>query len=70
MINIMKEYNEVHFSCPHCKSEKGKASEIKYNGGVNDSGGYILRCKKCNTKFFLLLRNPSPLESQPMDNNF
>lgn len=70
MINMMTEYSEVHFECPYCKSEKGRASEIKYIGGVNDSGGYILLCKKCNKNFFLPLKNPGHLESCPMDDNF
>ncbi len=70
IFNIMSEYSEVYFECPYCKSQKGRASEIRNIGGVNDSGGYILLCKKCNEKFFLTLKNPHPTESCPLDNNF
>ena len=47
-----------YFSCPKC-GNKGKATEIYYVGEINDYGGFILKCKKCDCEFFLQIQNPS-----------
>lgn len=48
----------IYFSCPDC-GNKGKAIEIHYAGGINDYGGFVLKCIKCNCEFFLQCQNPS-----------
>ena len=48
----------IYFSCSDC-GNKGKAIEVHYAGGINDYGGFILKCNKCNCKFFLQCQNPS-----------
>jgi len=54
----------IYFSCPDCEN-KGKATEIHYVGGINDYGGFILKCPKCDCQFFLKCKNPSEgLESR------
>ncbi len=47
-----------YFSCPKC-GNKGKTIEIRYVGEINDYGGFILKCKKCDYEFFLKIQNPS-----------
>jgi len=48
----------IYFSCPRC-GNKGKATEIHYMYGINDYGGFILKCRRCNHEFFLQSQNPS-----------
>jgi len=55
---IDSRITNIYFSCPDCKN-KGKAVEIHYTGGINDYGGFTLKCKKCGCKFFLKCQNPS-----------
>ena len=55
MINT--NIRNFYFSCPNCEIQ-GKAREIHYVGGINDCGGFVLKCKNCNKKFFLQIKNP------------
>lgn len=44
------ETSEVRLNCPGCNNEV-EILRSWIPGGVNDSGGYVLECDRCNDKF-------------------
>ncbi len=43
-------HEDVFLTCPNCESEI-KVSKNWTAGGVNDYGGWVLKCKKCSHPF-------------------
>ncbi|GAA0524800.1 hypothetical protein [Chitinophaga japonensis] len=57
-------HNTVVVKCPNpsCKANI-QLSVGKVPGGVNDSGGWILECERCKTKFPYSVKNPDDYSS-------
>ncbi|NVO10357.1 MAG: hypothetical protein HXX16_10380 [Bacteroidales bacterium] len=70
MLDLNTDIKRFYFKCSNCEN-KGEAVEVHYNGGVNDKGGFILKCNDCGTEFFLQMENPSlTFESRIVSYNF
>jgi hypothetical protein len=64
------DVKRIHFKCSNCENT-GEAVEVKYKGGLNDRGGFILLCNQCGAEFFLQVVNPSDsFESRLLTHNF
>jgi hypothetical protein len=67
---IETSIRNIHFECANC-DQKGEAVEIIYTGGINDTGGFVLKCKECLQESFLSCKNPSDgFESRILSDNF
>ncbi len=44
--------------CPNCKNNI-QLNEVRFPGGVNDRGGIVFFCQKCNQSLYLTISNPS-----------
>lgn len=68
MINT--DIKRIHFKCTKCDNT-GEATEVRYPGGMNDKGGFILKCNQCGEELFLEVFNPSDMfESRLATPNF
>jgi len=70
MFDLETDIKRFYFKCSNCEN-KGEAVEVHYKGGINDKGGFILKCNDCSTEFFIQMKNPSPtFESRIVSHNF
>ena len=52
------KYKSKAVKCPHCK-DSIKYKEGRVPGGVNDKGGWKLKCNECSKMFAIEIENPS-----------
>ena len=55
-------YDRHVVKCPKCESNIN-LSIGRFPGGVNDSGGWVLKCSACGEKFAVPVKNPDDLSS-------